>query len=138
MNSPEPFLQTSGRWILPFWQPHLMLALAVRAPEGDAAALQHLLNAVRLRPNDAEIRKLIAAILRKQGRAAEAVEHLRVVVGLAPREIEPVVNLATAMRDANMYEECRRVCGAALQMMPDNTAFKAIVDSLPPPKAEQN
>jgi Flp pilus assembly protein TadD len=121
-----------------FWQPHLMLALAVRDTEGDGAALQHLANAVRLRPNDAEIRKLIAAILRKQGRAAEAVEHLRVVVGLQPRDVEPVVQLATAMRDANMYEECRRVCGAALQMMPDNPAFKQILESLPPPKAEQN
>jgi tetratricopeptide (TPR) repeat protein len=121
-----------------FWQPHLMLALAVRGTEGDAAALQHLTNAVRLRPNDAEIRKLMAAILRKQGRAAEAVEHLRIVVGLAPREIEPVINLASAMRDANMYEECRRVCSAALQMMPDNAEFKSILGSLPPPKSQQN
>ena len=52
-----------------YWQPHLMLALAVREAEGDAAALSHLMNAVRLRPNDAQIRQLIAAILRKQGTA---------------------------------------------------------------------
>ncbi len=114
-----------------FWQPHLMLALAVRETEGDTAALQHLVNAVRLRPNDAEIRKLLAAILRKQGRAKEAVEHLRVVVGLQPREIEPVVLLAQAMRDANSYDECRRVCEAALQMVPDHPEFKSILASLP-------
>ena len=35
-----------------YWQPHLMLALAVRGAEGDNAALGHLTNAVRLRPNE--------------------------------------------------------------------------------------
>jgi tetratricopeptide (TPR) repeat protein len=121
-----------------FWQPHLMLALAVRENEGDASALGHLMNAVRLRPNDAEIRNLIAAILRKQGRPAEAVEHLRVVVSLNPRDIDPVVNLAGCMRDANMFEEARAVCQTALQMVPNHPQFTAILESLPPPKAEQN
>jgi tetratricopeptide (TPR) repeat protein len=121
-----------------FWQPHLMLALAVRESEGDAAALTHLTNAVRLRPNDAEIRDLIAAILRKQGRAAEAVEHLRAVVTLKPRDIAPVINLATAMRDANLFDECRQVCQAALQMVPNHPDFTRILASLPPPKAQQN
>jgi Flp pilus assembly protein TadD len=121
-----------------FWQPHLMLALAVRESEGDAAALGHLMNAVRLRPNDAEIRNLISAILRKQGRPREAVEHLRVVVSLNPREVDPVINLAACMRDANMFEEARAVCQTALQMIPNHPQFRAILDSLPPPKAEQN
>ena len=53
----------------------LMLALAVRDSEGDGPALAHLNDAVRLRPNDAEVRNLMAAILRKQGRPREAVEH---------------------------------------------------------------
>jgi tetratricopeptide (TPR) repeat protein len=121
-----------------FWQPHLMLALAVRENEGDSSALGHLMNAVRLRPNDAEIRNLIAAILRKQGRPAEAVEHLRVVVSLNPRDIDPVVNLAGCMRDANMFEEARAVCQTALQMVPNHPQFSAILESLPPPKDEQN
>lgn len=121
-----------------YWQPHLMLALAVRDSEGDASALSHLNDAVRLRPNDAEIRNLMAAILRKQGRAREAVEHLRAVVAINPREIEPVVNLASAMRDANMFDEARQVCGAALQMIPDHPEFKRILDSLPPPRQRQN
>jgi tetratricopeptide (TPR) repeat protein len=116
-----------------FWQPHMMLALAVRQSEGDGAALAHLNNAVRLRPNDAEIRNLIAAILRKQGRPREAVEHLRVVVALNPRAIEPVIALATCMRDANMFAEARQVCTAALQMMPNHPEFKKILDSLPAP-----
>ena len=106
--------------------------------EGDGAALNHLMNAVRLRPNDPEIRDLIAAILRKQGRAKEAVDHLRAVVSLKPREIQPVVNLATCMRDANQFDECRAVCDAALQMVPNHSGFKQILESLPPPKAEQN
>lgn len=114
-----------------FWQPHMMLALAVRQSEGDGAALAHLNNAVRLRPNDGEIRNLIAAILRKQGRPREAVEHLRVVVALNPRAIEPVVALATCMRDANLFAEARQVCTAALQMMPNHPEFKKILDSLP-------
>ena len=114
-----------------YWQPHLMLALAVRQNEGDAAALSHLMNAVRLRPNDAQIRQLIAAILRKQGRPREAVEHLRAVVALNPRDVEPVINLATCMRDANMFAEARQICSAALQMMPDHPQFKAILASLP-------
>src|SRR5690606_10022652 len=76
-----------------FWQPHLMLALAVRETDGDSAALGHLNTAVKLRPNDAEIRNLIAAIHRNQGRPREAVEHLRAVVALNPRDVEPVVNL---------------------------------------------
>ncbi len=121
-----------------FWQPHLMLALAIRDSEGDGAALSHLINAVRLRPNDAEIRDLIAAILRKQGKPAEAVEHLRVVVSLRPRDINPVVNLATCMRDANLFEECRQVCTAAMGMIPDHPEFKKILESLPPPKDQQN
>ena len=115
-----------------YWQPHLMLALAVRQTEGDAAALSHLMNAVRLRPNDAQIRQLIAAILRKQGRPREAVEHLRAVVALNPRDVEPVINLATCMRDANMFAEARQICTAALQMLPNHPQFKAILDSLPP------
>jgi tetratricopeptide (TPR) repeat protein len=114
-----------------YWQPHLMLALAVRQSEGDAAALSHLMNAVRLRPNDAQIRQLIAAILRKQGRPREAVEHLRAVVALNPRDVDPVVNLATCMRDANMFGEARQICTAALQMIPNHPQFKAILDSLP-------
>jgi tetratricopeptide (TPR) repeat protein len=117
-----------------FWQPHLMLALAVRETEGDDAALGHLQNAVRLRPNDPEIRNLLAAILRKQGRPREAVEHLRAVVALNPREIEPVINLATAMRDGNMFDEARQVCQAALQMLPDHPEFKRILEGLPPEK----
>lgn len=117
-----------------FWQPHLMLALAVRETEGDLAALAHLNNAVRLRPNDPEIRNLIAAILRKQGRPREAVDHLRAVVALNPREIDPVVNLASCMRDANLFDEARQVCQAALQMLPDHPEFKRILDSLPPAK----
>lgn len=117
-----------------FWQPHLMLALAVREGEGDAAALGHLMNAVKLRPNDAEIRNLIAAILRKQGRPKEAVEHLRAVVAINPRDIEPVVSLASTMRDANMFEEARQVCQAALQAAPNHPEFTAIMASLPAPK----
>ena len=114
-----------------YWQPHLMLALAVRQTEGDAAALSHLMNAVRLRPNDAQIRQLIAAILRKQGRPKEAVEHLRAVVALNPRDVDPVLNLASCMRDANMFAEARQICTAALQMLPNHPQFKAILDSLP-------
>ena len=118
-----------------FWQPHMMLALAVRQTEGDGAALAHLNNAVKLRPNDPEIRNLIAAIHRKQGRPRDAVEHLRVVVALNPRAVEPVIALASCMRDANMFAEARQVCTAALQMMPNHPQFKQILDSLPaPPK----
>jgi tetratricopeptide (TPR) repeat protein len=117
-----------------FWQPHLMLALAVRQTEGDEAALAHLQNAVRLRPNDAEIRNLMVAILRKQGRPREAVEHLRAIVALNPREVEPVVSLAACLRDANMFAESRQVCRAALQMLPNHPEFKRILDSLPAPQ----
>ncbi|MCA9708538.1 MAG: hypothetical protein KDK70_22000 [Myxococcales bacterium] len=119
-----------------FWQPHMMLALAVRQTEGDGAALAHLNNAVKLRPNDAEIRNLIAAIHRKQGRPRDAVDHLRVVVALNPRAVEPVVALATCMRDGNMFEEARQVCTAALQMMPNHPQFKQILESLPAPKGK--
>lgn len=119
-----------------FWQPYLMLALAVRESEGDAAALSHLVTAVRLRPNDAQIRELLAAILRKQGRPREAVEHLRAVVALNPRDVDPVINLATCLRDANMFDEARQICTAALQMIPNQPQFKAILDSLPPAKPQ--
>ena len=74
----------------------------------------------------------------KQGRAREAVEHLRAVVAINPREIDPVINLAAAMRDANMFEESRQVCSAALQMIPDHPEFKRILESLPPPRQRQN
>lgn len=139
VNSQEPAKQAQAAVFLRevinkdprYWQPHLMLALAVRESEGDAAALSHLMNAVRLRPNDAQIRQLIAAILRKQGRPREAVEHLRAVVALNPRDVEPVINLASCMRDANMFAEARQICTAALQMIPNHPQFKAILDSLP-------
>lgn len=121
-----------------YWQPHLMLALAVRQTEGDPAALAHLNDAVRLRPNDAEIRNLLAVILRKLGRPREAVEHLRAVVAINPRDVEPVVGLAACMRDANLFDESRQVCTAALQMIPDHPEFKRILDSLPPPRERQN
>lgn len=121
-----------------YWQPHLMLALAVRGSEGDASALAHLMDAVRLRPNDAEIRSLLAVILRKMGRPREAVEHLRAVVAINPRDVEPVVALASCMRDANLFDEARQVCTAALQMIPDHPEFKRILDGLPPPREQQN
>lgn len=121
-----------------YWQPHLMLALAVRQAEGDPAALAHLMDAVRLRPNDAEIRNLLAVILRKMGRPREAVEHLRAVVAINPRDVDPVVALASCMRDANLFDEARQVCTAALQMIPDHPDFKRILDSLPPPRERQN
>ena len=121
-----------------YWQPHLMLALAVRQSEGDPAALAHLMDAVRLRPNDAEIRTLLAGILRKLGRPREAVEPLRAVVAITPRDVEPVVALAACMRDANLFDESRQVCTAALQMIPDHPEFKRILNSLPPPRERQN
>jgi tetratricopeptide (TPR) repeat protein len=121
-----------------YWQPHLMLALAVRSGEGDASALAHLMDAVRLRPNDAEIRNLLAVILRKMGRPREAVEHLRAVVAINPRDVDPVIALASCMRDANLFEEARQVCTAALQMIPDHPEFKRILDGLPPPREKQN
>jgi tetratricopeptide (TPR) repeat protein len=114
-----------------FWQPHLMLALAVRNSDGDAAALAHLNSAVKLRPNDPEIRNLIAAIHRKEGRPREAVDHLRAVVALNPRDVEPVVALAATMRDANMFDEARQVCQAALKMIPEHPEFTRILASLP-------
>ncbi|MBL8947593.1 MAG: tetratricopeptide repeat protein, partial [Myxococcales bacterium] len=120
-----------------FWQPHLMLALAVRESEGDDAALAHLGNAVRLRPNDVEIRNLLVAILRKQGRPRDAVEHLRAVVALNPREVEPVILLAATLRDANMFDEARQVCRAALQMLPNHPEFKRSLDGLPAPAPGQ-
>jgi len=121
-----------------YWQPHLMLALAVRQAEGDPAALAHLMDAVRLRPNDAEIRNLLAGILRRMGRPKEAVEHLRAVVAINPRDVDPVVALASCMRDANLFDESRQVCTAALQMIPDHPEFKRILNSLPPPREKQN
>jgi len=121
-----------------YWQPHLMLALAVRQAEGDSAALAHLNDAVRLRPNDGEIRNLLAVILRKLGRPREAVDHLRAVVAINPRDVEPVINLASCMRDANLFDEARQVCTAALQMIPDHPEFKRILDGLPPPRERQN
>ena len=121
-----------------YWQPHLMLALAVRGSEGDASALAHLMDAVRLRPNDAEIRNLLAVILRKMGRPREAVEHLRAVVAINPRDVDPVIALASCMRDANLFDEARQVCTAALQMIPDHPEFKRILDGLPPPREKQN
>jgi tetratricopeptide (TPR) repeat protein len=121
-----------------YWQPHLMLALAIRQSEGDSAALAHLMDAVRLRPNDAEIRNLLAVILRKLGRPREAVDHLRAVVAINPRDVEPVLSLASCMRDANLFDEARQVCTAALQMIPDHPEFKRILDSLPPPRERQN
>jgi len=120
-----------------YWQPHLLLALAVRGTEGDGAALAHLMDAVRLRPNDIEIRSLLSVILRKQGRPREAVEHLRVIVALNPREIEPVLTLASTMRDANMFDEARQVCQAALQMIPNHPEFTRILQSLPQPRPRQ-
>ncbi|MGB1699798.1 MAG: tetratricopeptide repeat protein, partial [Nannocystaceae bacterium] len=120
-----------------YWQPHLMLALAVRGTEGDAAALGHLNNAVKLRPNESQVRELLAAILRKLGRAADAVEHLRALVSLNPREIDPVLSLASTMRDANMFDECRAVCSSALQMLPGHQEFTKILESLPPADGEQ-
>ncbi len=121
-----------------YWQPHLMLALAVRQAEGDSAALAHLMDAVRLRPNDAEIRNLLAGILRRMGRPKEAVEHLRAVVAINPRDVDPVVALASCMRDANLFDEARQVCTAALQMIPDHPDFQRILNSLPPPRERQN
>jgi tetratricopeptide (TPR) repeat protein len=121
-----------------YWQPHLLLALAVRGADGDAAALAHLNDAVRLRPNDAEVRSLLAVILRKLGRPREAVDHLRAVVAINPRDVEPVIALASCMRDANLFDEARQVCTAALQMIPDHPEFKRILDGLPPPRERQN
>ena len=42
------------------------------------------------------------------------------------------------MRDANLFDEARQVCQAALQMMPDHPEFKAILGSLPKPKPQKD
>lgn len=96
------------------------------------------MDAVRLRPNDAEVRSLLALILRKLGRPREAVDHLRAVVAINPRDVQPVVALASCMRDANLFDESRQVCTVALQMIPDHPEFKRILDGLPPPRERQN
>jgi tetratricopeptide (TPR) repeat protein len=117
-----------------FWQPHLMLALAVREDEGESSALAHLQNAAQLRPNEASVHEMIAMVYRKLGQPKQAIEHLRTLVSLKPREVSPVLALATCMRDANQFDDARSVCEAALRMVPDHAEFKKILASLPAPK----
>ncbi len=116
-----------------FWQPHLMLALAVRQSDGDdrgARPPAERGEAAAQRRGDQKPHGPRSCA--KQGRPRDAVEHLRAIVALNPREVEPVVSLAACLRDANMFSESGQVCRAALQMLPNHPEFKRILESLPP------
>lgn len=115
-----------------YWQPYLLLALAMNGSENDSTTLTYLMDAVRLRPDDGEIRDLLAVILRRMGRTKEAVEHLRALVAMNPRAVEPVVSLASCMSDAHLLDEARELCTAALLAIPHHPEFMRILAALPP------
>ena len=80
-----------------------------RESQGRNRAAEHLYEtALKIRPDFADAHQNLGILLGKQGRAAEALPHLRKYVGLRPRDPDGYFNLAAAYFDLDQKQTAER------------------------------
>jgi protein O-mannosyl-transferase len=99
---------------------HNLGAYLMDQPGGLSAAVEHLQEAVRLRPDSAPARTdLGSALARIPGRLPEAVSELRTAARLLPDSPIPHNNLANALASSEQFAGAISEYQAALRIQPD-------------------
>ena len=84
-----------------------------------ALAVENLLVAVDLRPDNPVVRNNLGNALIDAGRAADAENHLRQAVVLAPQNPETHYNLGNALKAQEKYEDAVSAYERAIKLRPD-------------------
>jgi len=109
--------------------PHYNLGVCLLASGDDDGAMDQFREVFRLQPDDALARRHLADALR--GRAGEeyakgslpdAIQDLREVLQLNPKDIDSCNNLGTVLARAGKLAEAETYSRRALQIDPDNAA----------------
>lgn len=105
------------------WQAHCRYAMTLINKGELEAAYSHLIVAVKLRPDLAEIRNNLGVILQRWNRIEEALERFREARDRATYESMYSQNLANALIVAQKYSEAMFVFGQLIKMHPNNAAL---------------
>jgi serine/threonine-protein kinase len=93
-------------------------------------ALQTLLLAEKISPNDPEVLYLKGLIERRQGKWDEAIKDQERSAQLDPRNVRYVIDLCESLMQARHYTEGRRVCERVIPLAPDRLGGYADLSSL--------
>ncbi|HEY0190403.1 MAG TPA: tetratricopeptide repeat protein [Kofleriaceae bacterium] len=86
-------------------------------------ALQALVTASQIDPNDAEIRGNLGTVRRQKGDAAGAVTDLEAAVRIKPTDAQMVNNLGTAYRFAKRDADAVKAYQKAIELSPNEAGF---------------
>lgn len=106
------------------WQAHSRYAMKLINKNDLEAAYSHLLAAVQLRPDLAEIRNNLGVILQKWNRLDESIERFREAKARAVWEPIYALNLASALITNRKYSEAMTVFNQLVQMQPNNAVMR--------------
>jgi tetratricopeptide (TPR) repeat protein len=102
------------------WIAHNNLGILEAEAGRPAAAEEHLLRAIELRPGHAGARNNLGWLYLGQGRSAEAVAQLEAAVELAPTDVNARVNLGDALRAVGASARAEASYVAALALEPSH------------------
>ncbi|HEY8353469.1 MAG TPA: tetratricopeptide repeat protein [Methylophilaceae bacterium] len=102
-----------------------LLGLLYLQTNRPAQALKHILEAVRLEPDNPDYLNNCGAALRANGRAEEAVRHYLRALQLNPQDPELRFNLGNAYLELQRFEEAAQCYRQVLQAMPGNADVRA-------------
>jgi hypothetical protein len=101
------------------WVAHTMIANELLNHDHPIEAQAYLAEALRLKPDSAEVQDSLGRSLLMLGRPEEAVEHYRRVTSLRPESGAGHYGLANALEAAGQHEEARAEYDEAMRLMAD-------------------
>ncbi len=81
-------------------------------------AVEHLLEAIRIKPGFALAHTNFGAVLLRQGRVEEAIDHFAEALLIAPFSVQIHINLGAALANKGEFEEATRHFSEALRINP--------------------
>ncbi len=94
-------------------------------------ARRHIVAALRVSPNDAEVLNTAGAVDRRQGRWEEGIANMKKARELDPRNLSVIWNLLETYLALHRYEEAERVIADALKLSPGAHFFTLARSALP-------
>lgn len=101
------------------WGAHAYLGVFLAKQGALDEAVQHLTEAVRLRPTDAFAQSTLGTTLVGQGKLDRGIAHLREALRLNSNDADMHYNLATALFRRGVVDEAARHFAAAIRARPD-------------------
>jgi Flp pilus assembly protein TadD len=110
---------------------HMRIAQERGRPEAFVDAETLFRAALERDPRDAIANSLLGALLINRGAPGDAVPFLETAVQLAPRDVQPLYNLAGAYALTGRAAEARTVAERVLALQPTHPGARALLTSLP-------